>query len=105
LLPSSARKTIPGKDLHGQHGLAALDPIAGPKKGFLHALTINKSAIGRAQISHIAIGRRYFQHAVIARKETVIREAEMGRLASSDQEGCMAVECEDLPGVRSGQHF
>jgi hypothetical protein len=85
--------------------LATLDPVARSKEGLLHTLAVYQRAIGRAQISHIAMGWRYLKHTVISRKKAVIREAKMGRLAPSDQEGRMAIKCEYLAGVRSGQHF
>ena len=90
-----------GRNFNLENSFAALDPIAVFQVRGFDANTVYKSSVGRAQVAQETLWRRDLENAVMARKETVVRQAELSILAAPDHECVVLVECEVASGLRA----
>jgi hypothetical protein len=74
------------------------------QKRLLNFLAVDERAIGGPQITQKTARGCDLQHAVISRKETIIGQAKMSRVAAPNQECIVAIEREDTTGVRPGEY-
>ena len=92
-------------DFNTQDCFAALNSIATVQEDFFDSLPINKSPVCRAEVAKKRARRIYLQQTMIAREETILREAQMRLRISTDQKRVVLGEGEDAALVRAGVTF
>jgi hypothetical protein len=92
------------RDFHLEHGFSALDPVTVLEMRGLDPNPVYEGTIRGSQVAKKALRRGDLEYAVMARKESILRQAKLRIFTSPDHECVVLVECEVASGLRTSHN-